>query len=205
MARTCGPRIPGSPPTVDAVRATRPSTPAAPNLRLWAGAGAAVLLVLGIGATQYVAAQTPASPGHSPLEQNGGIEVASPQLDEYLTTLEERATARRFLMSFGDLPFGVGSTQLGDREQSELVRMADFLRAHPETIAQIVGHADDSRDATANSRLAGQRAAVVRSYLIVQGIDQSRLTAVSGAEDKARAGDRRVAILVQRSTMEALP
>jgi OmpA-OmpF porin, OOP family len=85
------------------------------------------------------------------------------------------------------------------------VRMADFLRAHPETIAQIVGHADDRRDAAANSRLAGQRAAVVRSYLIVQGIDQSRLTAVSGAEDKTRADDRRVAILVQRSTMEALP
>jgi outer membrane protein OmpA-like peptidoglycan-associated protein len=188
-----------------AVRATRLSTPPAPNLRLWAGAGAAVLLVLGIGATQYVAAQTPASPGHYPLEQSGGIAVASAQLDEYLATLEERATARRFLMTFGDLPFGVGSTQLGDREQGELVRMADFLRAHPETIAQIVGHADDRRDAATNSRLAGQRAAVVRSYLIVQGIDQSRLTAVSGAEDKTRADNRRVAILVQRSTMEALP
>jgi hypothetical protein len=56
-----------------AVRAPRPSTPAAPNLRLWVGAGGAVLLVLGIGATQYVAAQTPASPGHHPLAQSGGI------------------------------------------------------------------------------------------------------------------------------------
>jgi outer membrane protein OmpA-like peptidoglycan-associated protein len=188
-----------------AVRATRSSTPAAPNLRLWAGAGAAVLLVLGIGATQYVGAQTPASPGHYPLDQSGGIAVSSAQLDEYLAALEERATARRFLMTFGDLLFGAGSTQLGDREQGELVRMADFLRAHPETTAQIVGHADDRRDATANSQLAGERAAVVRSYLIVQGIDQSRLTAVRGAADQARAGDRRVAILVQRSTMEALP
>jgi outer membrane protein OmpA-like peptidoglycan-associated protein len=195
-----------------AVRATRPSTPAAPNLRLWAGA-AAVLLVLGIGATQYVAAQTPASPGHYPLEQNGGIAVASAQLDEYLTTLEERATARRFLMTFGDLPFGVGSAQLGDREQSELVRMADFLRAHPETFAQIVGHADDRRDATANSRLAGQRAAVVRSYLVVQGVDKSRLTAVSAEEQpllddrvqSGRADNRRVQILVQKSPLEPLP
>jgi hypothetical protein len=57
-----------------AVRATRPSRPAAPNLRLWAGAGAAVLVVLGIGAKQYMAtAGTHASPGHyraqsSPME-----------------------------------------------------------------------------------------------------------------------------------------
>lgn len=188
------------------VRATRPSRPAPLNLRLWAGAGAAVLLALGIDSSAYVEAEgATASPGHYPLDQRGGIAVSSAQLDEYLATLEERATARRFLLTFGDLLFGVGSTQLGEREQGELVRMADFLRAHPETIAQIVGHADDRGDAAANYRLAGQRAAVVRSYRIVRGIDQSRLTAVSGAADKARAGDRRVAILVQRSAMEALP
>jgi outer membrane protein OmpA-like peptidoglycan-associated protein len=197
-----------------AVRATRLSTPPAPstlNLRLWAGAGAAVLLVLGIGATQYVAAAgTRASADDYPLEQNGGIAVASAQLDDYLAALEARATARRFLMTFEDLLFGDGSTQLGDREQGELVRMADFLRAHPETIAQIVGHADDRGDAAANSRLAGQRAVVVRSYLVVQGVDQSRLTAVSAEEQPlldnrtqaGRAANRRVQILVQKSPME---
>lgn len=189
-----------------AVRATKPSTPSAPNFHLWAIAGGTVLLVLGIGATQFVNAEgAAASPDHYPLEQNGGIAVSSAQLGEYLATLEERATARRFLMTFGDLLFSAGSTQLGDREQGELVRMGDFLRAHPQTSAQIVGHADDRGDAAANSRLAGQRAAVVRSYLMVQGIDQSRLTAVSGAEDKARAGNRRVEILVQKSAMETLP
>jgi outer membrane protein OmpA-like peptidoglycan-associated protein len=197
-----------------AVRATRLSTPPAPstlNLRLWAGAGAAVLLVLGIGATQYVAAAgSRASADDYPLEQNGGIAVASAQLDDYLAALEARATARRFLMTFDDLLFGDGSTQLGDREQGELVRMADFLRAHPETIAQIVGHADDRGDAAANSRLAGQRAVVVRSYLVVQGVDQSRLTAVSAEEQPlldnrtqaGRAANRRVQILVQKSPME---
>jgi OOP family OmpA-OmpF porin len=188
-----------------AVRATRPPTPSSRNFQLLAVAGGALLLVLGIGATQFVNAEGATTGADQyPLDQNGGIAVSSANLDGYLATLEERATARRFLMTFGDLLFGAGSTQLGDREQGELVRMADFLRAHPETIAQIVGHADDRGDAAANSRLAEQRATVVRSYLMVQGIDQSRLTAVSGAEDKARAGNRRVAILVQKSPMETV-
>lgn len=197
------------------VRATRSSRPAARNLRWWAGAGAAVLLVLGIGVTEYVAAEgTRASPDDYPLDQNGGIAVSSANLDQYLTTLEARATERRFLLAFGDLLFSANSAQIGDVEKGELVRMADFLRAHPATVAQIVGHADDRGDATTNARLAGQRAAAVRSYLVVQGIDESRLTAVSGGADKPRlddrtqadrAANRRVEIRVQKSTMESVP
>lgn len=190
----------------DAVRSPRPSRPAALSLRLWAVAGAAVVLVLGISATEYVAAEgAGASAGHYPLDQKGGVAVSSANLDRYLTTLEERATARQFLLTFGDLLFSANSAQLGDSEKGELVRMADFLRDHPVTVAQIVGHADDRADVAGNSRLAEQRAAAVRSYLIVQGIDQSRLTAVSGAEplpdngvQYERAANRRVEILVQK-------
>lgn len=187
---------------------SRPSRPSTLNLRLWAGAGAVVVLFLGIGATEYVAAEgAGTSPAHYPLDQTGGIAVSSANLDRYLTTLEERATARQFLLTFGDLLFRANSAQIGDSEKGELVRMAGFLRAHPETVAAIVGHADDRGDAPANSRLAGQRAAAVRSYLVVQGIDESRLTAVSGGEEQplrdnssqyGRAGNRRVAILVQK-------
>lgn len=186
--------------------ATRSSRPAARKLRVWAGAAAAAALVLTIGCTVYVKAEgATATPGHYPLDQNGGIAASSANLDGYMATLEERATARQFLLTFGDLLFGPGSTQLGDHEKGELLRMVGFLHAHPATVAQIVGHADDRADATANSRLAEQRAAVVRSYLIVQGIDQARLTAVGGAEDKARGGNRRVQILVQKSPLETVP
>jgi outer membrane protein OmpA-like peptidoglycan-associated protein len=190
----------------DAVRSPRLARPAALSLRLWAGAGAVVALVLGISATEYVAAEgSRASPGHYPLDRNGGIAVSSENLDRYLTTLEERASARQFLLTFGDLLFSANSAQIGDSEKGELLRMADFLRDHPVTVAQIVGHADDRADVAGNSRLAEQRAAAVRSYLIVQGIDQSRLTAVSGAEplpdnsvQYERVANRRVEILVQK-------
>ena len=157
--------------------------------------------MLGISSTEDVEAEgARASPGHYPLDQNGGIAVSSSNLDRYLATLEQRATARQFLLTFGDLLFGASSAQIGDSEKGELVRMADFLRAHPATVALIVGHADDRGDATANFRLAEQRAAAVRSYLVVQGIDASRLTAASGGE-RARS----VTILVQKSPTEPLP
>jgi outer membrane protein OmpA-like peptidoglycan-associated protein len=171
------------------------------------GTSAAVLL-LGLASTAYMETQgASASADHDPLDQNGGIAVSSVNLDRYLAALDERATSRQFLMTFGDLLFSAGSTQVGEREKGELVRMAAFLRAHPATVAQIVGHADDRGDAAANSRLAGQRAEAVRSYLVVQGIDESRLTAVSGGEEEplrdnstqyGRAGNRRVEILGQK-------
>jgi outer membrane protein OmpA-like peptidoglycan-associated protein len=166
------------------------------------------LLVWGISFAGYVEAEEAGvSPGHYPLDQTGGIAVTSANLDQYLATLEERATTRRFLLTFGDLLFSAGSVQIGVSEKGELVRMADFLRAHPQTVAQIVGYADDRGDATANSRLAEQRAAAVRAYLVSQRIDASRLTAGSaegdalpgGRTQSGRATNRRVEILVQKS------
>jgi outer membrane protein OmpA-like peptidoglycan-associated protein len=196
-----------------AMRPTRPSRRPARSVRLWAGALLAVLLTFAITAGQHVAAEGAAgSPGRHPLDQNGGVVVSSPGLDRYLAALEERATERRFLLTFGDLLFDGGSAQIGDSEKRQLVRMGDFLRAHPATVAQIVGHADDRGEVTANSQLAQQRAAAVRSYLVVQGIDPSRLTVASrGADDplqdnrtqSGRAGNRRVEILVQRLPMDS--
>jgi outer membrane protein OmpA-like peptidoglycan-associated protein len=185
------------------------------KVRLWAAAAAATLLMLGIGATDYVKAEeASASRDHYPLDQTGGIAVPSVDLDRYLATLEERASARRFLLTFGDLLFAAGSARIGDSQKGELVRMADFLLAHPATVALIVGYADDRGDATTNSRLAAQRADAVRGYLVAQGIDPARLTIVSRAEDSPllanrtqsdRAGNRRVAIVVQKSPLEPVP
>ena len=144
---------------------------------------------------------------HYPLDQTGGIAVPSADLARYLAMLEERATARQFLLTFGDLMFSAGSVQIGDSEKAELVRMAEFLRTHPQTVAQIVGYADDRGDEAANSRLAGQRAAAVRAYLISRRIDPLRLTAGSGEGNALspgrtqsdRANNRRVQILVQKA------
>ena len=168
---------------VRARRPTRRSRGPARSVRLWAGGLSAVLLTGAIAAGELV---------------TGGATASSPSLDRYLATLDERATERKLLLTFGALPFSVDSAQIGDSEKSELVRMAEFLRAHPATIAQVVGYADDRGDATMNSRLAEQRAAAVRSYLVDQGIEPARLTVL------ARAGNRRVEILVQRSPMEPL-
>ena len=181
-----------------AVRPTRPSRRRARSVHLWAAGLVAVLLIIASTAGERVAAEATAS---------------SPSLDRYLASLQQRATERQFLLTFGDLLFSADSAQIGDSQKSELLRMAEFLRAHPATLAQVVGYADEHGDAAMNSRLAEQRAAAVRSYLLVQGIDPSRLNVVSSGEDSAllnkstqsaRAGNRRVEIRVQRSPMEPL-
>jgi outer membrane protein OmpA-like peptidoglycan-associated protein len=180
--------------------------PSAGRLASYWGALVAAPLMIATLSTEYAQAEAAsASPGHYPLDQGGGIAVSSANLDEYLAALEGRATARKFLLTFGDLLFSAKSAEIGDSEKGELVRMADYLRSHPANSAHIVGHADDGGDKASNFRLAEQRAAVVRSYLIVQGIEQSRLTTMNGGKDEplwdnstGRAGNRRVEILVQK-------
>jgi hypothetical protein len=115
------------------------------DMTRWAGSVA--LWALAVSLTGYVdAEEAGASADHYPLDQTGGIAVPSADLDQYLATLEERATARRFLLSFGNLLFSAGSVQIGDIEKGELVRMAEFQRTHPHTVAQIVCYADDRAD-----------------------------------------------------------
>ena len=145
--------------------------------------------------------------GHYPLDRSGGIAVSSADLESYLADLQERAAAWTFLLSFPDLLFAAGSTQIDVLVESALQRMADFLRAHPDTTARIIGYSDDRGGTASNLRLAEERAAAVRSYLIDRGIDAQRLFTTSRGEaspkrdnqtSDGRDSNRRVQILVHK-------
>jgi outer membrane protein OmpA-like peptidoglycan-associated protein len=144
---------------------------------------------------------------HYPLHQGGGTAVSSGDLDEYLKKLQERATDRAFLLAFRDVLFELDSAEIGEAGRTDLAGMAEFLRTHPDTIARIIGHADDRGEVRSNERLAEARAAAVRSFLISQQIPEQRLESVSGgpadpAVDKrtsaGRDSNRRVQVLVQK-------
>jgi peptidoglycan-associated lipoprotein len=70
----------------------------------------------------------------------------------------------------------------------------------------IQGHTDEPGTAEYNFALGDRRAGIVKSFLIQQGIDQSRLTAVSfgkerpvesGISEETRAKNRRVHFLIE--------
>ena len=82
------------------------------------------------------------------------------------------------------------------------------LKADPKTTAEVTGFAQDRLVPVDNTRLSQRRADVVRDYLIKQGIEVSRVTAVgrgsqvlivSDTTEAARTTNRRVEIRVTRN------
>ena len=105
-----------------------------------------------------------------------------------------------------DIYFQKGSYRLQPEARSVLERKADFLKKYPEVSVIIEGHTNERGSRETNIAFGDRRAGAVKSFLIKEGIDSSRLIAVSygkerpvdtGSSEKARAKNRRVHFVVQ--------
>jgi peptidoglycan-associated lipoprotein len=105
-----------------------------------------------------------------------------------------------------DIYFNKKSYSLIPEAQEILIKKAEWLMAYPEINVIIQGHTDEPGNAEYNFALGDRRAGIVKSFLIQQGIDPSRLTAVSfgkerpaesGQSEEARANNRRVHFLIE--------
>lgn len=105
-----------------------------------------------------------------------------------------------------DIYFEKKSSSLLPEAQEILTRKAQWLKQNPQVSAIIQGHSDEPGSAEFNFALGDRRAGNTKSFLIQQGIDPSRLTAVSYGKEKridprnneeARAKNRRVHFLIE--------
>ena len=97
--------------------------------------------------------------------------------------------------------FATSSAELTPASRSTLERVAESLRAWPEVRIEIGGHTDSQGAAEFNRDLSQRRAESVRQFLIGEGIDPDRITAVGYGEAfpirtndtvEGRAANRRV-------------
>jgi len=88
-----------------------------------------------------------------------------------------------------------------------LDKIAEFLKASPETFVKIQGHTDSVGTKAYNDILSLQRAQAVQTYLTDRGVDKSRLTCeglgfskpvASNKTDKGRAMNRRVELYPEK-------
>lgn len=101
-----------------------------------------------------------------------------------------------------EVKFDTGKAAVKPEYDAQLAKVSDFLKAHPDSKAEIEGHTDNVGSAAANKALSQRRADAVRQALIDRfGADGARLAAAGyGAErplaDNAtaegRAKNRRV-------------
>ena len=70
-----------------------------------------------------------------------------------------------------------------------LDNVASVLSSHPNLVVEVQGHTDSQGNDAYNKDLSQRRADAVRAYLINQGIDGSRLTAMGYGEDQPVASN----------------
>ncbi|QSH57946.1 OmpA family protein [Photobacterium damselae subsp. damselae] len=98
------------------------------------------------------------------------------------------------------LPYQNGQTKLNDYGRYNLNEVVATMNANPEVTAQIVGRTDAVGSKAINEKVSNARAQGVAEYLEANGIDASRLTVSSVANnDPLVAGNSNGANLIERS------
>ena len=119
---------------------------------------------------------------------------------------QRRFQADKIQLMNEDIYFQKGSYQLPSEARTILYRKADFLRKYPDVSVIIEGHTDERGSRETNMAFGERRAGAVKSFLIKEGIERSRLVAVSsgkerpadtGKTEESRAKNRRVHFVVK--------
>nr|WP_294908107.1 OmpA family protein [uncultured Lacibacter sp.] len=108
-----------------------------------------------------------------------------PEIKEEIKTKIEFAARSVF--------FNTGSAQLQKKSYAPLNEVATILKENPTLQLDVEGHTDNTGDAAKNQTLSENRAAAVKTYLVSQGIDASRLTSAGYGSDKPIADNKTAA------------
>ena len=94
-------------------------------------------------------------------------------------------TARDFKVNVGDIVyFTTDSPQLTAQAQNTLRGQTKWLRQYPKFTITLEGHADERGTREYNLALGARRAQAVRSFLISQGINPSRMRTISYGKER---------------------
>ena len=77
----------------------------------------------------------------------------------------------------GELLFDVNSTELKPGSQSKLREVADVLQRYPHSYLEVAGHTDSQGRAEHNQRLSERRAESVKTFVVAEGINSTRIKA----------------------------
>jgi peptidoglycan-associated lipoprotein len=119
---------------------------------------------------------------------------------------EREFRAEKIKFMYEDIHFNKGSYKLLPEAQRLLRQKAQWLEKNPDVRVIVEGHSDERGTKEYNFALGDQRAGAVKSFLIGQGIQPSRLIAVSygneqpidsGTTETAKTKNRRVHFVVE--------
>ena len=119
--------------------------------------------------------------------------------------LPTRETERGLVSEISGLQFATGTADLNAAAQLALSRFAGIVASYPTLSFNVEGHTDNTGSAATNAELSLRRAEAVRTFLMTQGIEASRIEVegfgpsqpmADNSTSEGRARNRRVEIVL---------
>jgi outer membrane protein OmpA-like peptidoglycan-associated protein len=135
------------------------------------------------------------------------------ELQRQLAELQAKVTDRGLVITLGDVLFASGTAELNSGGNNHLGKLAGFLNKYPDRTTLIEGYTDSVGSNDYNQGLSQRRAEAVKSYLVAQGIDASRVTASGKGESNpvgnnasvtGRQQNRRVEVIIANTPQLSL-
>ena len=137
-------------------------------------------------------------------EYNSGALFAVKSTEKIVTVTDNKIVG----LKVDDLTFQFAGHRLKEEDITRLQKVADFVKAHPDTWVSIKGYTDAVGSSEVNNRLSQQRAETVEGYLIEAGVPEDRIVTywygaknpvASNDTPEGRAKNRRVELAVGKT------
>lgn len=125
-------------------------------------------------------------------------QVTTPQADHLqhetaekaATRVEEQEVVEQPKATFPVVYFAFNSIGIKQSELSKLNGILRTLKENPEMKVTVTGWCDTKGSVTVNKRISRQRAEAVKTWLVKNGIEASRITAIGNGSDDSQDADK---------------
>lgn len=123
-------------------------------------------------------------------EENTQQQESAAKADKAETKVAEQDVAETSEVKFPDIYFNFNSIAINPDEESKLNGILHTLKENPEMKVTVTGWCDTKGSVTVNKRISRQRAETVKTWLVKNGIEASRITAIGNGSDDTQDADK---------------
>ena len=123
-------------------------------------------------------------------EENTQQQDTAAKADKAETKVAEQDIAETSEVKFPVIYFDFNSIAINPDEESKLNEILHILKENPDMKVTVTGWSDTKGSVAVNKRISCQRAETVKTWLVKNGIEASRITAIGNGSDDTQDADK---------------